>query len=115
MGIAEVRMPPRVARGADGVGRESADRHMIRMDVESVRVERQHDRRSMTTDERHKGAAHLFRRCRGELLVAVVEDLKLVDTHYGRDVPQLLLTAGRHLLGRANWRIAGLSPLAPGR
>ena len=104
--LAGFRMPASIGGGRNRIAGETADRDVIGMQVETVRIERRDHVRPNAANQRHERSANLVRRSLGQLAVAVVEQLQLVEADDPRRLSQLALAERREIFGLAQRRIA---------
>jgi hypothetical protein len=112
MGRPGVPVPSRIGGRGNGVAREAADRHVIAMHVESVGIERDHDRRLGVSDVRDELATYLIWRGVSQVTIGVVEQVQLVEPDDRGGIAQFSGTAGGKITRIANGRIAYLAALA---
>ena len=112
VGRAKFREPPAIPGRRNRIGRESADGHVIGMQVRSVRIERDDDLRPDDADGFNNLPANRVRRCEGQPPVRVSEYTHGADPEFRAGRHQLRLAHGAEPLAWADRRFPELAVLA---
>jgi hypothetical protein len=88
-------VPPRIGRGADGVHRKTRNRYMIGMTMPTIGVVRNHNLRSMASNDFDELLPDGARWRVSEMLVVVSEQINVGDAEDRGRFAQLRLTPSR--------------------